>query len=66
MIDDITDSFADMIDLFITFVPKIVGALLLLLIGKFVAGFVRGLVHKLLKALKFDNAVYKSGLGAHV
>ena len=66
MIDDITDSFADMIDLFITFVPKIVGALLLLLIGKFVAGFVRGLVHKLLKAVKFDNAVDKSGLGAHV
>ncbi len=66
MIDDIRDSFADMIGLFIEFVPRIVGALILLLIGRFVAKFVAGLVHKLLKAVKFDNIVDRSGLGSYV
>ncbi len=66
MVDDIVDSFADMIGLFIEFVPRIVGALLLLLIGRFVAKFVAGLVHKLLKAVKFDNVVDRSGLGSYV
>lgn len=66
MVDDIRDSFADMIGTFIEFVPRIVGALLLLLIGRFVAKFIAGLFHRLLKAIKFDNVVDKSGLGAYV
>ena len=66
MVDDIRDSFADMIGTFIEFVPRIVGALLLLLIGRFVAKFVAGLFHRLLKAIKFDSWVDRSGLGAYV
>ncbi len=66
MIDDIQKGFTDMIGDILEFAPKLIGALLLLLVGKFVAGFIRGLVHKLLTALKFDNAVDRAGLGAHV
>jgi len=63
-VDDIVDSFAEMIDLFITFIPKLVAALLLLFVGKLVAGFIVKLVQKLLKAVKFDQIIDKSGLGA--
>ena len=66
VVDDIKDSFTGMIDQFFDFVPGLIGALLLLIVGKFVAGFVRGLVHKLLKAVNFDAVVDKSGLGAPV
>jgi len=66
MIDDITDSFSEMIGTFIEFVPRIIGALILLLIGKFVAKFVVGLVRKLLTAIKFDNVVDRSGLGGPI
>jgi hypothetical protein len=47
-------------------IPGLIAAIVLLVVGKFVAGFVAGLFHKLLKALKFDAVVDKSGLGAHV
>ena len=63
-VDDIVDSFAEMIDLFITFIPKLVAALLLLFVGKLVTGFIVKLVQKLLKAVKFDQIIDKSGLGA--
>ncbi len=66
MIDDIQKGFTDMIGDILEFAPKLIGALLLLLVGKFVANFIKGLAHKLLNALKFDQAVDKSGLGAHV
>ncbi len=66
MIDDLTDSLSDMIGTFINFVPALVGALLLLFIGKIVSGFVARLFHKLLKAVKFDAVIDKSGLGAMV
>ena len=66
MLDDIKDSFTEVIQEFIEFIPGLIAALVLLLVGKFVASFVAGLFHKLLKALKFDAVVDKSGLGAHV
>jgi len=66
MIDDIQTGFTDMIASVLDFAPKLIGALLLLLVGKFVANFIKGLAHKLLTAVKFDQAVDRSGLGAHV
>lgn len=66
MLEEIKDSFTDVIQSFIDFIPGLVAAIVLLIVGKFVAGFVAGLAQRLLKALKFDAAVDKSGLGTHV
>lgn len=48
------------------FVPRLVGALLLLFVGRMVARFLSNLAHKGLNALKFDQVVDRSGLGAHI
>ncbi len=53
-----------MISDILEFAPKLIGALILLFVGKWVAGFIRGLVHKALGAVKFDQVVDKAGLGA--
>jgi hypothetical protein len=66
MIDDITDSFTRVIQDFVEFIPNLVVAILLLIVGKIVARFVTGLFHKLLTRLNFDGVVDKSGLGIHV
>jgi len=66
MWQDIKDSFTEVIQSFIEFIPGLVAAILLLVIGRFVARFVAGLFHKLLNALNFDGVVDKSGLGKHV
>ena len=66
MIDDITDSFSNVISSFIEFIPGLVAAIILLLVGKFVSGFIAGLFKKLLDAVKFDRVVDRSGLGAYV
>ena len=66
MIDDITDSFSNVISSFIEFIPGLVAAIVLLLVGKFVSGFIAGLFKKLLDAVKFDRVVDRSGLGAYV
>lgn len=66
MLDELEDSFTDVIQEFIEFIPGLIAAIVLLVLGKFVAGFVAGLFHKLLKALKFDAVVDKSGLGGPV
>ena len=65
-IDDIVDSLADTVGIFLEFIPRLVGALILYFIGKIVAGIVVKLAHKLLKAVKFDDVIDKSGLGAVV
>ena len=66
MLDDIQTGFTDMIADILEFAPRLVGALLLLLVGKWIAGFIRGLAHKALNAVKFDQMVDRAGLGAHV
>ena len=45
-----------------TFVPKLIGFLLILFIGYFIAKFVSKLVDKLLERAGFDNAVEKGGI----
>ena len=66
MVDEIVDSFENVIKSFIEFIPGLVAALVLLLVGKFVAGFVSRLFKQLLDAIKFDRWVDKSGLGTYV
>ena len=66
MVEEIKDSFTEVIQSFIDFIPGLVAAIVLLVVGKFVAGFVANLFQKLLKAVNFDGIVDKSGLGTHV
>ena len=47
---------------FATFVPKLIGALLILVIGYFIAKIVAKLVDKVLERVGFDNAVEKGGI----
>ena len=65
-LDDIIDSFARVIDTFLNFLPALVGAIVLLIVGRFVSKFIAGLAKKLLDAIKFDRVVDKSGLGTYV
>lgn len=66
MVQDIEDAFSDVVTDFIDFIPRLVAALLLLLVGVFVARFVVGLAHRALKAVKFDSWVDRSGLGGFI
>ncbi len=66
LVDQIRDSFGNLIGSFIEFVPALVGALLLLFVGKIISGFIAGLFKKLLDAIKFDRVIDRSGLGAYV
>ena len=66
LVDSIIDSFGNLIGSFIEFVPALVGALLLLFVGKIVSGFIAGLFKKLLDAIKFDKVIDRSGLGSYV
>lgn len=66
MWQDIKDSFSKVVTDFIDFIPNLVAAILLLLVGLYVAKFVAKLFHRLLKAVQFDQLVDRSGLGAYV
>jgi Conserved TM helix len=46
-----------------TFVPKLIGFLVVLVIGLFIAKFVRKILKRLLAAAKIDTIVDRSGLG---
>ena len=65
-VDEIIGAVGNMISIFLGFIPNIIGALLFYFIGKIVSGIVVKLAHKLLKAVKFDAVIDKSGLGAMV
>ena len=66
LVDSIIDSFGNLIGSFIESVPALVGALLLLFVGKIISGFIAGLFKKLLDAIKFDKVIDRSGLGTYV
>jgi hypothetical protein len=48
------------------FVPKLIGALAILIIGWIIAKIIRKVIHRVLTKLKFDDIVDKSGLGGHI
>lgn len=59
---DLEGPVSDGFRTFTTFVPKLIGFLLILIIGYFIAKFVSKLVDKLLERAGFDNAVEKGGI----
>lgn len=65
-VDKITDSLEGIVETMIDYVPRIVGALVLLLLGRFIAKIVVRVLHGLLKRLNFDSFVDRSGLGGYV
>lgn len=56
----ITQAFTDLA----SFVPKLIAFLVILVIGIFVAKWIRRLIVKLLQRIRFDSYIDKSGLGA--
>ncbi len=60
--EGIEDAWSDVA----AFVPKLVGALAILLIGWFIAKAIRKLVHRVLTRVGFDGLVDRSGLGGYI
>lgn len=59
----ISDSIQETLDQVGSFVPKLVGAIIIFVIGRFIAKFIFKLVKKGLQKAKLDALVDKSGLG---
>lgn len=59
-----SQSFQDMFDDLATFIPKLIAAIVIFVIGWIVAKFIKRLVHKGLTRLGVDALVDRSGLGA--
>ena len=59
-----SQSFQNTFDRAAEFLPKLVGALLILVIGWFIARVIRKLVHRALTRVGIDGLVDRSGLGA--
>ncbi len=66
MLADISfsQSFQDMFDDLATFIPKLVAAIVIFVIGWIVAKVLKNLIHRGLAKLGVDNLVDRSGLGA--
>ena len=54
----------DTLNLVTDFVPKLLLFLLILIVGLFVARWIRKLVHRVLGAINFDHYIDRSGIGA--
>ena len=63
---DLDESIQQTLDDVATFVPKLVGAIVIFLVGWFIARTIRRLAHGLLTRVNFDGVVDRSGLGAYV
>ncbi len=60
--DDIGRSFRNVLDQVITFLPKLLGFLLILIIGYFIAKLLAKVVDKVLERVGFDRAVERGGI----
>ncbi len=54
----------DTLTLITDFVPKLVLFLVILVVGLFVARWIRAIVHRILGAIRFDHYIDRSGIGA--
>ena len=63
---ELDESIQQTLDDVATFVPKLVGAIIIFVIGWFIAKMIRRVFHALLTRVSFDKLVDRSGLGAHV
>jgi hypothetical protein len=62
----LVDSFRGAMTIIVAAIPKIIGFLLILFIGWLIAGWVAGLVTRLLRAIRFNDAADKAGIGKFV
>ncbi|MGI8789493.1 MAG: mechanosensitive ion channel family protein, partial [Actinomycetota bacterium] len=61
--DQFTDGIGDAIASIATFVPKLIGFLLILVIGYFIAKAVSKILDKVLEKVGFDKVVERGGVG---
>ncbi len=62
----LVDSFRGAMTMILAAIPKIIGFLLILFIGWLIAGWVAGLVTRLLRAIRFNDAADKAGVAKFV
>lgn len=62
----LVDSFRGAMTMILAAIPKIIGFLLILFIGWLIAGWIAGLVTRLLRAIRFNEAADKAGIGKFV
>ena len=60
---NIEESVRNGLNSFFEYLPQIIGALLILVVGYFVALGLRALTRKLLKQVRFDRAIHTSPAG---
>lgn len=58
----ILDAFGKAIAVLFSFIPSLIGALIILLIGWIVASVVRALVRRVLGLMRFDQMMERTGL----
>lgn len=63
---DFAGAISSAVDDLITFVPKVVLFLLVLVVGSFVAKWIRRIVTSLLRKINFDSYIDKAGIGTHL
>ncbi len=59
-------SFTDALLRFVSFLPALIGAAIILIVGWFVSGLLAGLIERALKAVGFESAVERSGIGEFI
>lgn len=62
----ISDSLQETLDGLGEFLPKLIGAVVILLVGWFIAKIIFRVIVKILKKADFDKLVDKSGIGEHL
>jgi small-conductance mechanosensitive channel len=58
----ISDAFGNAINELLLFIPALIGALILLLVGWIVASIVKNIVLRILRAIHFDNLLARTGI----
>jgi hypothetical protein len=64
--ETIYHSLTDALVRFVSFLPALIGAALILIIGWFVSGLLASLIERALKAIGFESAVERSGIGEFI
>ncbi len=66
VVSALKDSLSGTFNTFATFIPKLFGALIILLIGWLIARAIKFALSKVLKAVKFDDLTEKVGINGHL
>ncbi len=63
---EFSKAFSDAFNDLVGFVPKLLVFLVILVIGSFIAKWIRRIVTSLLKRINFDSYIDKAGIGSHL